>query len=146
MLKSDKNITLLLVRIMTGVVFLSEGIQKFIFPDVLGIGRFEKIGVRFPEFTANLVGVTEITCAICIIIGLFSKYATIPLLLIIIFAFEITKYDIFIQHGFWKFMHESRTDWSMFVGIIIIMTIGSGKFSFEYILTNYLKKRTKKFV
>jgi putative oxidoreductase len=143
MQNSDKDITLLLVRIMTGVVFLSEGIQKFIYPEILGVGRFEKIGIRFPEFTANFVGGTEIMCAVFIIIGLFSKYVTIPLILIIIFALETTKFDIFRHEGFWKFMHESRTDWSMFIGIIIIMMTGSGKFSLEYILTNYLKKKKK---
>lgn len=45
-----------------GAVFLSEGIQKFLFPQQLGTGRFTKIGIPMPEFTASFVGVTEIVC------------------------------------------------------------------------------------
>ena len=32
----------LLIRILVGWVFLSEGIQKFLFPETLGVGRFTK--------------------------------------------------------------------------------------------------------
>ena len=39
---------ILLIRILVGWVFLSEGIQKFIFPDSLGVGRFVKIGIPWP--------------------------------------------------------------------------------------------------
>jgi putative oxidoreductase len=34
-----------LIRILVGWVFLSEGVQKFLFPDALGVGRFVKIGI-----------------------------------------------------------------------------------------------------
>jgi len=36
---------MLLIRILVGWVFLSEGIQKFLFPESLGVGRFVKIGI-----------------------------------------------------------------------------------------------------
>jgi putative oxidoreductase len=32
-----------LIRLMVGVVFLSEGVQKLLFSDQLGTGRFLKI-------------------------------------------------------------------------------------------------------
>ena len=35
----------LLILILVGWVFLSEGIQKFLFPDSLGVGRFIKMGI-----------------------------------------------------------------------------------------------------
>ena len=47
----------LLIRILVGWVFLSEGIQKFLFPDSLGIGRFAKIGIPWPQVMAPFVGV-----------------------------------------------------------------------------------------
>ena len=31
----------LLIRLIVGCVFLSEGIQKFLFADALGVGRFQ---------------------------------------------------------------------------------------------------------
>ena len=47
----------LLIRILVGWVFLSEGIQKFLFPDSLGVGRFVKIGIPWPQVMAPFVGV-----------------------------------------------------------------------------------------
>jgi hypothetical protein len=52
----------LLIRVLVGWVFLSEGIQKFLFPDSLGVGRFVKIGIPWPQVMAPFVGVVEIVC------------------------------------------------------------------------------------
>jgi len=38
----------LLIRIMVGAVFVSEGIQKFLYPAAVGAGRFAKIGIPSP--------------------------------------------------------------------------------------------------
>jgi len=71
----------LLVRLRVGWVFLSEGIQKFLYPAALGVGRFEKIGIPFPAFFAPFVGVIEIVCGTLLIIGLLTWLATIPLIM-----------------------------------------------------------------
>ena len=63
----------LLIRIIVGLIFLTEGIQKFIFPNMLGPGRFEKIGFTDPEFWAYLTGTFEILCGTFVLLGLFSK-------------------------------------------------------------------------
>ena len=47
---------ILLVRILVGWVFLSEGIQKLLFPAALGAGRFVKIGIPAPQFTGPVRG------------------------------------------------------------------------------------------
>ena len=39
----------ILIRLMVGIVFLSEGIQKFLYPAEQGAGRFAKIGIPSPE-------------------------------------------------------------------------------------------------
>jgi uncharacterized membrane protein YphA (DoxX/SURF4 family) len=44
----------LLIRILVGWVFLSEGIQKFLFLDSLGVGRFVKIGIPWPQVMAAI--------------------------------------------------------------------------------------------
>ena len=64
-----------------GAVFLSEGIQKFLFPAALGVGRFIKIGIPAPQFFAPFVGVVEIVCGTLLIVGLFTRLATIPLII-----------------------------------------------------------------
>jgi uncharacterized membrane protein YphA (DoxX/SURF4 family) len=54
--------SVLLIRLLVGAVFLSEGIQKFLFPNDLGVGRFVKIGIPAPQVMAPYVGVVEIVC------------------------------------------------------------------------------------
>ena len=76
---------------LVGWVFLSEGIQKFLYPATLGVGRFEKIGIPFPAFFAPFVGVIEIVCGTLLIIGLLTWLATIPLIINITVAILTTK-------------------------------------------------------
>lgn len=111
---------------MIGAVFLSEGIQKFLFPDTLGAGRFEKIGLASPGFLANLVGTFEILCGVLILFGLLTRLASIPLIIIMFVAVATTKSEVLAQKGFWEMMHASRTDWAMLLGSIFLLIKGGG--------------------
>jgi putative oxidoreductase len=114
---------------MVGLVFLSEGIQKFLFPSLRGAGRFAKIGLPEPEFLGYFVGTTEIVCGLLLLIGLLTRIATIPLIIIMLVAFATTKEAIFIEKGFWEVMHASRTDWAMLLGNIFLLIKGGGRWS-----------------
>jgi uncharacterized membrane protein YphA (DoxX/SURF4 family) len=54
-LKTVEDHRSLIPRLVIGLVFLSEGIQKFLFPETVGAGRFEKIGFDNPGFMASYV-------------------------------------------------------------------------------------------
>src|SRR5687767_13902084 len=116
----------ILIRLVVGAVFLSEGIQKFLFSDEVGAGRFAKIGISGPETVAPLVGTIEIVCGVLIILGLLTRLAAVPLIIVMIVAIVSTKMPILLgyeflgfrlrkvsYYGFWGFMHESRTDLAM---------------------------------
>lgn len=120
-----------LVRVMVGWVFLSEGIQKFLYPAALGVGRFEKIGIPAPYFSAPFVGVVEIACGVLLIVGLFTRLAAIPLLIDISVAIATTKVPMLSKTGFWGTMHEARTDFCMFLGLVFLIAVGSGRLSFD---------------
>jgi uncharacterized membrane protein YphA (DoxX/SURF4 family) len=122
---------LLLLRILVGWVFLSEGIQKFLFPVALGAGRFAKIGIPTPQFTGPFVGIVEIVCGILILVGFFTTLASVPLLINISVAIVTTKFPMFMKQGFWAAMHEGRTDFCMFVGLIAILLLGAGSLSLD---------------
>jgi uncharacterized membrane protein YphA (DoxX/SURF4 family) len=122
---------LLLLRILVGWVFLSEGIQKFLFPVALGAGRFAKIGIPTPQFTGPFVGIVEIVCGILILVGFFTTLASVPLLINISDAIVTTKFPMFMKQGFWAAMHEGRTDFCMFVGLIAILLLGAGSLSLD---------------
>ena len=130
-----------LPRLIVGLIFLSEGIQKFLFPELLGVGRFEKIGFENPDFLASFVASFEIVCSMLILIGLSVRIAAIPLLIIMITAITTTKIPILLEKGFWSMAHESRTDFAMTLLIVFILIYGSGKLSIDSVIQQRLKSR-----
>lgn len=128
---TNNSKTTILVRLIVGAVFLSEGIQKFLFPETLGAGRFTKIGLPLPEYLGNFVGFFEILCGVLILIGLFIRLASIPIIIIMLLAIATTKAEVLKNDGLWKMLHESRTDWSMLLGGIFLLIEGAGKWSFD---------------
>lgn len=121
----------LLIRLMVGAVFLSEGIQKFLFPAEVGAGRFAKIGLPSPEILAPFVGSFEIVCGTLILLGLTTRLAAIPLLIVMSTAIYTTKIPILLKSGFWKMAHESRTDFAMFLGLLFLLIVGAGAWSID---------------
>lgn len=116
-----------IIRLIVGLIFLSEGIQKYLFPDLEGTGRFLKIGFTNPEFWAYFTATFEIMSGILILIGLFTRLASIPLLIIMMTAFVTTKWPILIDKGFWAMAHEYRTDFAMTLLLIYLLIYGGGK-------------------
>jgi putative oxidoreductase len=132
---------ILLIRILVGWVFLSEGVQKFLFPDALGVGRFVKIGIPWPQVMAPFVGVVEVVCGSLLLIGVMTRLAAIPLLIDICVALYSTKIVTLSKNGFWGTLHEARTDVSMLLGLIFLLLIGGGAWSLD---TRLSAKRDKK--
>ena len=122
-----------MVRVTVGLIFLSEGLQKFLFPEELGSGRFAKLGINPPVFWANFTGSFEIVCSILVIIGLFTRLAVIPLLIIMIVSFITTKWPEFLAKGFWPMVHDGRTDFAMTMLLIFLLIYGSGDRSADII-------------
>jgi putative oxidoreductase len=128
-LRTDYAATTILIRLMVGAVFLSEGIQKFLFPASRGAGRFEKIGLPEPEFLGLFVGSIEVLCGLLILVGLLTRLAAIPLIIIMLVAIATTKTVLFTSEGFWPMLHGSRTDWSMLLGSTFLLIRGGGRWS-----------------
>ena len=124
---------IVLIRILVGWVFVSEGIQKFLFPAQLGFGRFEKIGIPAPHIMAPLVGGVEILFGSLVILGLFTRLATIPLLCVIGTAIATTKIPMLHTHGVWAMLHEARTDFSMLLGLLFLLIVGGGGLALDRI-------------
>ena len=129
--KSDAPPATILIRLVVGGVFLAEGIQKFLFPDSLGVGRFEKIGILAPSFTAPFVGAVEIAFGALLIAGFLTRLAAIPLIINISVAIATTKVPLGIHKGFWAAVHEGRTDFAMLLGAIFLLIVGAGPWSVD---------------
>lgn len=142
---SRANPWTILIRLAVGLaVFFPEGTQKLIFPDILGAGRFAKIGIPSPEIMGPFVGVVELVCGALIIVGLFTRAATIPLIVTMIVALISTKLPILLGHGFgpfslpdlkrygfWSAQHEARADLTMLLGCLYLLIVGSGRWSID---------------
>jgi len=121
----------LLVRLTVGAVFLSEGVQKFVYPDALGVGRFAKIGIPWPQLSAPFDGGFEIVCGLLILLGLATRLAAVPLVVDMLVAIATTKIPLLVKSGFWAAAHEARTDWSMLLGALFLLIVGGGALSLD---------------
>ncbi|HYV40897.1 MAG TPA: DoxX family protein, partial [Thermoanaerobaculia bacterium] len=124
-LRTSAPRAVILIRLLVGGVFLAEGIQKFLFPGELGVGRFTKIGIPWPDVSAPFVGAAETICGALLIVGLLTRAAAAVLLIDISVAIVSTKVPILLGHGFgafslpklprygfWSMAHEARVDFS----------------------------------
>lgn len=124
----------LLVRLIPGLVFFIEGIQKFLYADTLGVGRFIHIGIPHAAFWGPFVGVVEIVFGFLLIIGLMTRIATIPLIIDMAVAFYYTKWPILVHKGFFPMFHDYRTDFAMTLCLIFLLITGAGYYSLDRIL------------
>jgi uncharacterized membrane protein YphA (DoxX/SURF4 family) len=120
--------------VAVGAIFLSEGIQKFLFPEALGVGRFFQIGIPWPSVMAPFVGVVEVLFGGLVLLGFLTRLAAIPLLIDISVAIAITKIPMFLKQGFWAAAHEARTDYAMFLGLLFLLIVGGGRYSLDYFM------------
>lgn len=133
-----------LVRLMVGVVFVSEGLQKFLFPVLRGPGQFASLGFPAPEFFGYGVGLIEVLCGTLLLIGLYTRWAAVPLMLIMIGALITTKLPILLGHSFgpftvppqdtygiWAMLHAARIDWAMLIGALVLSLTGAGPRSLD---------------
>jgi uncharacterized membrane protein YphA (DoxX/SURF4 family) len=129
--KTTNDKFILIIRLLAGLVFLSEGIQKFLFPETRGVDRIEDIGLPASEFFGYFVGSFEVICGVLVLFGTFTRLAVLPLISIMVVAVVTTKIPILINTGFWEMAHASRTDLSILLFSIFLLAKGSGNFSID---------------
>jgi len=125
-----------LIRLSVGLIFFTQGILKFTDPQ-WGVLRFTKIGFPWPDVTAHFVGVFEVCCGLLLLLGLFLRLASIPLLIINLTAIATTKIpELFrSEQGFWFMVSDGRTDFAMLTGILFLLILGAGPWSFDAFAT-----------
>jgi uncharacterized membrane protein YphA (DoxX/SURF4 family) len=113
---------LFLIRFAVGLIFFTQGLLKFTDPH-MGVDRFTRIGFPHPVFTAHFVGVFEIICGLLVFVGAFTRFAAVPLLIIISTAIATTKLpELFHSgQGFWFMVSDARTDFAMFMCLLFLL-------------------------
>jgi len=123
---------IVLIRLAVGLIFLSQGILKYI-DSKMGVLRFTRIGFPYPYFTAHFVGTFEIVCGLLVLLGLWTRAATIPLLIVISTAIASTKVPELFRagQGFWFTVSDARTDFAMLCSLVFLILQGAGAWSLD---------------
>jgi uncharacterized membrane protein YphA (DoxX/SURF4 family) len=128
---------IIFIRLIVGLIFIIEGILKYLFLKVYGPSFFNEIGFNHAFFWAYFTGTFEILCGILILFGLLTRLASIPLLIIMIVAFITTKLPLLTEKGFWTFAHEYRIDFSLTILLAMLIIYGGGKWSLDLKILQY---------
>ncbi len=147
---TDGPKSILLLRLMAGGVFFWEGILKFVYVNQ-GVGRFTKLGIPFPQYTATFIGCLEIVGGLLLLSGLLTRLIAIPFVIEMIVAILSTKVALYLgtsplplppalpKVGFWAVLHEGRSDYAQILTSMFLLINGPGKWSLDALL---LRKST----
>jgi putative oxidoreductase len=141
LLSTDAPPAVTLIRLMVGAVFLSEGIQKFLFPEELSVGRFVKIGIPAPAVMAPFVSVCEIIWGALLLLGLLTRVAALPLIIDMLVAISTAEIPLLLKSGFWAMAHEARVDYAMLLGLLFLLLTGAGVWSVDAHLAAWTARR-----
>jgi uncharacterized membrane protein YphA (DoxX/SURF4 family) len=124
--------SILLIRLAVGLIFFTQGILKLTDPN-MGVVRFTRIGFPHPYFTAHFVGAFEMVCGFLVLLGLWTRAAAVPLLIVISTAIATTKIpELFrANQGFWFMVSDARTDFAMFCSLLFLIWMGGGSWSID---------------
>jgi putative oxidoreductase len=127
LLASQVSRSILLIRLAVGLIFFTQGMLKYIDPNI-GVVRFTRIGFWHPYFTAHFVGGFEIVCGFLVLVGLWTRLAALPLLVIICTAIATTKIpELFrANQGFWYMVSDAGTDFAMLCCLLFLIASGGG--------------------
>lgn len=144
----------LLLRLMAGGVFFWEGILKFVYVNQ-GVGRFTKLGIPFPHFTAAAIGYLEIFGGLLLLTGLMTRLIAIPFVAEMVVAILSTKISLYLgtyplplppvppQVGFWAVLHEVRSEYAQILTVLFLLVNGPGKWSLDALLLHKWGKRVQ---
>jgi putative oxidoreductase len=124
--------SIFLIRLAVGLIFFTQGILKYTDPK-MGVIRFARVGFPHPYFTAHFVGTFEIACGFLVLIGLWTRAASVPLLIVISTAIATTKIpELFrLDQGFWFAVSDARADFAMLCSLIFLIIMGAGSWSLD---------------
>lgn len=129
------NLARLFLRLFIGVMFLQLCIRQMLNFDVLAPSFSGVLGMSAQGTMAMLLAI-ELLCAAFIILGLLTRFAVLPPLVIMIIAEEILMGQATVSNQLFSFQPGYPV---MFIGIFAFFLLaGPGKISLDYVIAAYL--------
>lgn len=145
------------LRLMAGCVFFWEGILKFVYQNQ-GIGRFTKLGMPLPHFTADFVACLEIVGGLLLLSGLLTRLIAVPFIVEMIVAILSTKISLYLgtsplplppappRIGIWAVLHEVRSEYAQLMTSAFLLINGPGRWSLDALLRKRQQENEAQFV
>jgi putative oxidoreductase len=130
-LNTGYDYKIIVIRLIVSLIFISEGVQKYLFLQVLGPGLFQEIGFAHAYFWAYFTGAFEILCGILVLFGLLTRLASVPLVIVLITAFIKVKLPVLMFKGLFAFLHEYNTDFALILLLSLLIIYGGGRWSVD---------------
>jgi uncharacterized membrane protein YphA (DoxX/SURF4 family) len=124
-------LTVTALRSFLGFLHLEGITERSLVCAVPSVARRRLVGLPEPLIVAPFVGVVEIAFGAFILLGFLTRLSAVPLLMDISVAIATTKVPMLLDKGFWAAAHEARTDVSMLLGLIFLLTVGAGPWSVD---------------
>ena len=125
-----QNYFLLAVRLIWGFLFIFPGWSKLIDIKTTSV-NFAKLNIPYPEISAYLAGGAEFFGGILLIIGLFSRIASIPLIITMITAYATANYEVFSKLSENNQAVFQAAPFNFLMASLIVLCFGPGRFSLD---------------
>ncbi len=132
-----RDTTLLLVRVMLGVVFIAHGWQKVFITRMGGndgvIAQFTTMGIPQPKLSAWAVAIVEMGGGALLVTGLLAPLAAGMLLLEMCAAIYFAHWGqgIFAAEGGWELPAILATS------LMVVIVFGSGRASLDRVFSRF---------
>ena len=131
-MKKNADWATLPLRLALGIVFLMHGAQKlfgaFSGPGIEGTqGFMASLGVVLPGFMGIVVAAVEFFGGLLVLLGLFTRYASLLIAINMFFAFLL----VHMKNGFFAGSGGYEFVFTLFFVAVALMLTGAGKWSLE---------------
>lgn len=127
-LNNLQSFSLLVARFVVAYGFSSPAIEKIKSMDSI-IDQLVSMNVPFPEISAYVVTAIELISILLLVTGLFTRYISIALLIIVCSAIYLVHFD----HGFYAVNNGFEIPLYYAIFCMFFISFGAGKFSFDYL-------------
>jgi len=123
------SLTLLLARFAVAYGFYEPAMMKW--NDISSVSQwFDSMGILLPTFNAYIAASAETAGVVLLILGLFTRFISIPLIIVMIVAIMM----VHLSNGFAAGVNGFEIPLYYMLFLLIFFSQGAGRFSLDHFL------------